>query len=189
MIFKPKTVRDVLKGTGWGKLEQTDNGFHEFLKKYGNYSCKFPFKIKQKVTYYELYEKSRQGFDFRVFQNGKTLNFYVMDPFENALCLACDEPYNPVEIFEYTQEPFSETILLQTNFAILTFHFDDFNIFNMDGSLVENKDDLRQHKGYVAISKKTLAGPFRDESEETSFHIVMRYLCPTAQCILANRNH
>lgn len=108
-----------------------------------------------------------------------------MDPCENALCLSLNYDYQ-VEIFEYTQEPFSETILLR-DLTLLKKHFSDFIIFNMDGIRIENQDDLRQDKGYVAISKKTLAGPFRDESEETSFHIVMRYLCPTAQCILANR--
>lgn len=62
MIFRSKTVRDVLKGTGWDKLEMTDNNFHEFLKQHGNNTCKFPAKLKRKITYYELYErKSHEG--------------------------------------------------------------------------------------------------------------------------------
>lgn len=189
MIFKAKTVRDALEGTGWDKLEGSDDRFHEFLKKYGNYACKFPAKIRRNVTYYELYEKSCHGWEFCVFQNGKTLDLAFMDPFEDALCLAYTCNYNPkVEIFEYGQAPFKETIILK-NLAVLSAHFDDFNIFNMDGSRIENHDDLfYRTSGLVAISKKSLSGPFRDDSEETSIHIVMRYFCPTAQSILANRN-
>lgn len=48
MIFGSKTVRDVLKGTGWEKLEMTDNNFHEFLKQHGNNLCKFVFIILKK---------------------------------------------------------------------------------------------------------------------------------------------
>ena len=187
MLFKTKTVRDALEGIGWKILEMTDKSFQEFLKKYGNYTCKFSVKIKRNTTYYELYEKSCTGLQFYIFQNGKTLTFNSMDPFKNALCLAYSRNNDYiVDIFVYSQEPFAETILLK-DLTLLKNLFDDFNILNMDGKHVENKDALCQNKGYIAISKKTLAGPFRDESEETSFHIVMRYLCPTAQCILANR--
>ncbi len=189
MFFKTKTVRDALEGTGWDRLEMTDISFHEFLKKYGNYTCKFPAKIKRNITYYELYKKSCSDLQFYIFQNGNTVDFNSMNPFEDALCLVYSRnDHYTVEIFIYSQEPFTETILLK-DLTLLKNLFDDFNILNMDGKYIENKDALYQNsrEGYVAISKRTLAGPFRDESEETSFHIVMRYLCPTAQCILANR--
>lgn len=192
MIFLRKTVRETLEGTGWDKLAKNDDNFHEFLKKYGNYTCKFPATIKRNVTFYDLYEKSRHGWQFCVFQKGKTFDLNAMDPFADALCLGYTRSYDhQVTIFEYDQEPFSETILLQ-NLAILFMHFNDYNIFNMDGSIldIENKEELLfWNAGLVAISKKSLSGPWQDDSKEREFHIVMRYLCPTAQCILANRKH
>ena len=194
MILKEKTVRDALKGTGWDKLEMTDESFHEFLRRYGDYTCKFPAKIKHHVTYYALYKKWSQGSHFRIFQKGKTLDFASMDPFENALCLVCEHNCNPyrVTIFEYAQEPFFETIYLTHTLTLLFMHFEDYAIFDMDGRIldVEKKDDLLfWDKGLVAISKKAFQfqGPFQDHSEDISFHIVMRYLPPTAQSILANR--
>ncbi len=190
MILKRKTVREVLKGTGWDKLKKNDANFHEFLIKYGNCNCKFPATIRRNVTFYDLYEKSRHGWQFRVFQKGKTFDLDSMDPFEDALCLGYTRSYNSqVTIFAYDQAPFSETILLK-NLAILSMHFNDYNIFNIDGSRVEDKEKMPfRTTGLVAISKKALSGPWRDDSEEREFHIVMRYFCPTAQCILANRKH
>ncbi len=175
-----KTLRKVLKGTGWETVGLSNETFKDFLEEYGDIiPCR---TLKKDVTYYELHKKASCGKKFLIYQEGEIFynNFSKMSPFKNALCICYEAGGSSLaEIFEYQQTPFIDTILLH-DLSFLTYHFEDFNIFKMDGSRVEDFQNLSRYEDLIAISKKTLLfeGPFQDGSEDNSFHIIIRYLTP-----------
>ena len=177
-----KTVRQLLTRTHWENLIVIDKKFKNFMDSVGNLTCKFPATIKKDVTYYELHQKHLQGEQFFIFQDGEVFyhNFSAMSPFKDALCLCCKYlPFRKVEIFEYRQTPFADTIFLD-NVLFLLCQFEDYTIFKMDGSQVKSPSELTIHEEFFAISKKTLSyeGPFQDGSEENNCHVVVRYIPP-----------
>lgn len=164
-MFFRKTVRKALEGTGWDYYGKTNEQCKLFMKKYGHFKCRFPWiTLDKDITYYELFEKSKQG-AIHIFQNGNSIFFHDMDPFEPALCICTKKRSSAVEVFRYDHPPFKETMVIQ-DFYLLFCQFDRFHIFKSDGSRVESIHDLPDHEELLAISKE----PFVD----TNFHIVIR---------------
>lgn len=160
MIFRRKTVRQALEGTGYDKMCKTDENFKHFMHDFGNSKCKSPeITLNKNISYYELFKKSEQG-AIHLFQNGKRLWFSDMDPFESAFCVCFKrrKHYSPAEVFRYGgRRPFEEVLVVHDTFLLLR-QFENFHIFKTDGSRVEKLSDLPDHEELLAISKEAFVG-------------------------------
>ncbi len=167
-------------------IDVSDEVYGSIMRDYSP-NCKCSAEVKT-INYSELCKLSKDHtYNITIIQEEKILTdtshfhsgcehvaaCYQIDPFSQAIVIAesiCK--FNFFRVFRYKPHFFDEIINVP-NISCFKYLFGYFNVYKLNGTLVENWDELKSETEVIAISKQILE--CNDVEGHHEIHIILRW--------------